>query len=132
MKQFDLEEYLKNPNRKVVTRDGRDVRIICTDKKVRGNDFCVVGLVFHDALSEDIFSFRKNGKYCIGDDNCLDLFFAPEKHIGWINLYYLPIGCNTKNPATKRDIIHLSEHTAKEAAAGNPNYITTVKVEWEG
>ena len=31
MKQFDLQEYLKNPSRKVATRDGRDVRIICTN-----------------------------------------------------------------------------------------------------
>ena len=31
MKQFSLEEYLKNPNQKVVTRDGHPVRIICTD-----------------------------------------------------------------------------------------------------
>lgn len=27
MIQFNLEEYLKNPKRKVVTRDGRDVKI---------------------------------------------------------------------------------------------------------
>lgn len=33
MKQFNLDEYLKNPNRKIVTRDGRAVRIICIDKK---------------------------------------------------------------------------------------------------
>lgn len=33
MKQFNLEEYLKNPSRKVVTRDGRNARIICTDAK---------------------------------------------------------------------------------------------------
>lgn len=32
MKQkFDLEEYLADPSRKVVTRDGKQVRIICTD-----------------------------------------------------------------------------------------------------
>ena len=31
MKQFSLEEYLNNPSKKVVTRDGRDTRIICTD-----------------------------------------------------------------------------------------------------
>ena len=31
MKQFSLEEFKKNPNRKVVTRDGKQVRIICTD-----------------------------------------------------------------------------------------------------
>lgn len=35
MKQFNLEEYLKNPKRKVVTRDGRDVRVICTDRKTK-------------------------------------------------------------------------------------------------
>lgn len=33
MKEFSLEEYLKNPDREVVTRDGRKVRIICTDRK---------------------------------------------------------------------------------------------------
>ena len=26
MKQFNLDEYLKNPNRKIITRDGRNVR----------------------------------------------------------------------------------------------------------
>ena len=31
MNEFSLEEYLKNPERKVVTRDGKNVRIICTD-----------------------------------------------------------------------------------------------------
>ena len=31
MKQFNLEEYKKNPNRKVITRDGKSVRIVCTD-----------------------------------------------------------------------------------------------------
>ena len=31
MKEFDLQEYLKNPLQKVVTRDGRKVRIICTN-----------------------------------------------------------------------------------------------------
>lgn len=33
MKEFSLEEYLKNPDREVVTRYGHKVRIICTDKK---------------------------------------------------------------------------------------------------
>ena len=33
MKQFNLDEYLKNPSKKVVTRMGRKVRIICTDRE---------------------------------------------------------------------------------------------------
>ena len=33
MKQFSLEKWLENPSRKVVTRRGNPVRIICTDRK---------------------------------------------------------------------------------------------------
>ena len=32
MEEFSLEKYLKNPNRKIVTRDGRSVRIVCTNR----------------------------------------------------------------------------------------------------
>ena len=42
MKQFNLEEYKKNPNRKVITRDGRSVRILCTDQK--GTEYSVIAL----------------------------------------------------------------------------------------
>ena len=47
MKNFNLEEYLKNPSRKVVTRAGISVRIICTDRKANKEDPSrkVVGLV---------------------------------------------------------------------------------------
>ena len=33
MKPFNLDEYLKNPSRKVVTRDAVNARIICTDAR---------------------------------------------------------------------------------------------------
>ena len=33
MEKFNLEEYLKNPARRVVTRAGNSVRIICTGKR---------------------------------------------------------------------------------------------------
>ena len=45
MKQFSLEEYLKNPDRKVVTRNGLPVRIICTDRK---DKWPIVALVTDD------------------------------------------------------------------------------------
>ena len=31
MKPFSLEEYIKNPSRKIVTRDGKPVKILCTN-----------------------------------------------------------------------------------------------------
>ena len=42
MKQFNLTEYLENPELKVVTRDGHPARIVCTDAKGR---YPVVALV---------------------------------------------------------------------------------------
>ena len=86
MKAFSLEEYLKNPSRKVVTRDGRKVRIICTDVR---SSFPVIALVerFNDDI-EDVEEYTKDGKYYDDDEaNVNDLFFAPEKHEGWLNIY---------------------------------------------
>ena len=80
MKPFDLQEYLKNPSQKVVTRDGREVRIICTDFK---NDFpfkehTIIALIRRDDGYEDIEVFHKNGKFYGTEFNhSLDLFFDP-------------------------------------------------------
>ena len=86
MKQFNLQEYLANPSRKVVTRDGREVRIVCTDRK--NHDSCpIIALVETDEDNEKVRSYKIDGKWSIdGLVNSFDLFFAPTKHEGWINL----------------------------------------------
>ena len=43
MKPFNLEKYLANPTRKVVTREGKPARIICTN--VKGSSYSVLALV---------------------------------------------------------------------------------------
>lgn len=59
MKPFNLEEYLANPSRKVVTRNGRDVRIICTDRK---GDCPIVALIKEcDGDSEVVAAYSKDG-----------------------------------------------------------------------
>ena len=86
MKQFSLEEYLANPSRKVVTRDGRDVKIICTDR-VSKKGYPLVALVMNDG-HEHVHTYNVYGQYYTGGTNHdLDLFFASEKHEEWINLY---------------------------------------------
>ena len=59
MKQFNLEEYLENPDRRIITKDGRSVRIICTNKL--DNNYPVVALV-HDGDCEKCYSYMKFGK----------------------------------------------------------------------
>ena len=117
MKPFNLEEYLKNPERKTVTRDGRPVRIICTDAK----GICpVVGLVAYENY-ELAFNVMKDGRI----DGILDLFFAPEKHEGYVNVYK---GGN-REYFTLGAMIYDRKEDAEECRV--EDCVATVKIEWE-
>lgn len=130
MKAFSLKEYLKNPEKKVITRDGRNVRIRCTDR--RGCDCPIVALVETPIRkAENVLSYREDGRWSpVGGpsvDSNLDLFFAPEKHEGWINIYRAD---DVKCIATDK-YVYRSEIDAINGIAGNKDYIATVKIEWE-
>ena len=75
MKQFDLEDFKKNPSRKVVTRGGRPVRIICTDAK---GESPVVALV-EDNGEEHPFSYKQDGKWSKRNTSDVDLFFDTDE-----------------------------------------------------
>ena len=76
MKQFSLEEFKKDPSKKVITRNGRKVRIICTDAN---NDFSIIALVYCSDNKEDICTYHKNGHTLNTYESPNDLFFASEK-----------------------------------------------------
>lgn len=124
MEQFSLEEYLANPNRKVVTRDGRSARIICTNRL--GENYPVIALV-NDKDYEMCYSYTEFGKFG-GHQNqeCeLDIFFAPEKKIGWINLYKMN---SIISPGPRA---YDTKEEAESAAGDKSYYISTIKIEWE-
>lgn len=73
MKQFSLDKYLENPSRKVVTRSGHNVRILCTDQ--RGN-MPIVALVEFETL-DGVQMFYSDGKN--ESHREYDLFFADEE-----------------------------------------------------
>lgn len=127
MKEFNLEEYLKKPSQKVVTRDGREVRIICTDAK---GDEPIIALVYNNIREEEnVYTYNREGIFYKDNDSCLDLFFAPIKREGWVNIYKDNITTFTSSK------IHQTEKQAKEEVSevlreyGIP--ITTIKIEWE-
>ena len=122
MKQFSLKEYLNNPSRKVVTRNGRKVtRILCTDAR---GQYPIVALVKAlDDDNESTFSYTKDGHFSPGEEHVYDLFFAQEKHEGWVNVYKAG---NTPHSDT---CIWPTEEEAKKWA--NDDYVATVKIEWE-
>ena len=129
MKRFNLEEYLKNPSKKVVTRMGRKVRIICTDRE--DSIYPVVALVKDDNRELDILvAYTKDGIPAEYNEEYYTLFFVPEKKEGWANVYKYTFGGT-----------HLGEviYNSKEEAENNAKvyetdintYITTIKIEWE-
>ena len=117
MKQFSLEEYLANPSKKVVTKDGRPVKIHCTNYN---SPQPIIAEIEGSAYSS---SFWKNGRVLSHEDSTGDLFFASEKHEGWMNIYRARSYCYGGS------VIYPTEVAAKAAADADP--VATVKIEWE-
>ena len=125
MKQFNLQEYLANPNRPVITREGKKVRIICTDAK---SIYPVLGLMDDGICGERFISCQENGRES-NDliESTYDLFFGPIKHTDWVNLY------RTASGQYKCGSAHKTEQNAKNVSDVDSQYeyVTTIKVEWE-
>ena len=64
MKEFNLEKY-NTGDYDVITRDGRSVRIICTDRKEEF--YTLICLMSDEYNNEEIISLTKDGKY---DSDC--------------------------------------------------------------
>ena len=122
MKQFNLEEYLNNPSKKVVTRDGRAVKIYCTDYIDKCGLF-VIGKIEGNAYS---YSFREDGRFVDHKETDNDLFFASKKHEGWINLYKNEDGISWISPN-----YFTSKKEAEEEGKAHTCSVTTIKIEWE-
>ena len=124
MRPFNLEEYLKNPSQKVMTRDGRKARILCTDMK---NGQPILALIT-EGNREDIHFYYQNGVWSNDFPNHkLDLVFASIKKEGWINIYK---GITEKTSSYAGPTIYKSKNEALENKVSD-NYITTTKIEWK-
>ena len=126
MKQFSLDEYLKNRNRRIVTGKGNPVRIICTNAN---SAYCVIGLVCLPNKEEVAVSYDANGSRWFESKAEPDLFFAPEKKEGWVNLFKI-------NSTITTGEVYNTEEEAKSAVKNtavinSSIYISTVKIEWE-
>lgn len=124
MKPFNLEEYIKNPSRKVVTRDGRaTARIICTDCK---SEYPIIALLSYSENSEGCEAYTEDGRFSIDGESNSDLFFATEKKSGWVNIYKMP-----DTDGLEASIIFSTKDEAEFYSVDNPNYVATTKIEWE-
>lgn len=121
MKQFNLQEYLAHPERKVITRDGRETRIVCTD--VKGTSMPILGLVKNpEKFEEKVISYTPEGRAAYLSKN-LDLFFAPTIVKRWGIVY--------RKAERLFDTREEAEKWMKEADEGEKKFCSVCKFEWE-
>ena len=135
MKPFNLKEYLENPFRKVITRDGRPVRILSTNARLfsPGPDdtiYPVVALIKAKRgkypNEEILINYSTNGHVIENRNYSSDLFFETVKVSGWVNIYTSTISGETTTGSickTKEEALSLID--------GRDNYLDTIYIEWE-
>ena len=124
MKEFNLDEYLKDPSQNVITRDGREVRIICTNAK--GEEPIVALLYNENRDEENVYTYNRVGYFYKDNDSCLDLFFTSIKRERWVNIY------EGKNDTRTIGCLFDSEEEANLHKYDRASvYIKTIKIEWE-
>ena len=126
MRPFNLEEYLKNPSKKMVTRSGYNARIICTDRK--DADYPIIALVSRESIEkESTLYYTKEGRFYVKGLSESDLFFVAERREGWINIYKGADG----NSYVGDSYIFKSEENAEKTGMTDKDYIGAIKIEWE-
>ena len=130
MKPFNLNEYLANPSREIITEDGRPVRIVCTDAKAK---YPIVALVEEDE-KERVFKYTKDGSYIDGiAKHKHDLYFKPAAKKGWIIIFK---SVYNQMPCVLTSSIYNTKEEAlcfiKDNKGAYPDCIKkTICIEWE-
>ena len=125
MEQFSLEKYLANPSRKMVTRDGRNARIVSTDRRYENYPIVALVQISDNCINEEVYTYTKDGEFEAEQSTRHDLFFAPEPHEGWINVY------RNNDSHTYAGAVYDSKEDAEKRKVIDENYVTTIKIEWE-
>ena len=136
MERFNLNTWLEDKRRKIVTRDGKPARIICYDVK-QGNDDCYVPIIALVDKGEEIgemsYYYSEDGSFLRNPNQThnLDLFFEDEeerltdfeKAVEKIMPYKIPIDMLK---STSQQLLELAR---KEIEKENP-YNGNQKQEW--
>ena len=126
MKQFNLSEYLENPSREIVTRDGHPVRIICFNANIIDDDntYPIVALIKKKDNTDVPASFTNNGVFNVGEENDIDLFFKSIQKEGWTNVYR-----NSNNAIVTDTVFETKEEALNRKSIHG--YVDTILIKWE-
>ena len=122
MKPFDLAK--AKAGAPVITSDGRKARILSFDLC---NRYYPVAAAFSDSGGvEGVVSLTNEGKCFADRDSANDLFMAPVKREGWVNLYPPTMSNGVLARATS---VYATKGQAEVNAS--PTRIACIRIEWE-
>lgn len=119
MKPFNLEEYRKDLSKKIVTRNGKPAKILCTN--FVSNRPIIAEI---DELGGYSLAYNSDGMHA-DFQSPHDLFFDTEKHERWINIYRDTTGVSSG------EVLYDSRVAAEEVGKSCTYYVATVKIAWE-
>lgn len=132
-KPFNLEQAKAQNGEGLITRDGRPARIVCWDFKEDCYPLLVAVTEKYDGGREQEFviSVTSDGKEFMTGDSDGDLFMAPTKHEGWVNVYDM----SYDKRGVAKTIFDSEEEAKKMGEDGGYEvggyYIATIHIEWE-
>lgn len=125
MKEFDLEA--AKAGKKVMTREGKEARIICFDRKDPVTPIVALisekGFSNSSRIEEQVAFYGPNGRCSNTEYN---LVMATQRKVGWVNIYTEPGG--------DRSVIGVypnKQEAEKDALKDDEKAIATVRIEWE-
>ena len=122
MKPFNLKDHLEHPDWKVVTREGRPVRIVYTE--LDDSVYPVVAVINNWHAQQ----FTADGRFQAGKKMKYDLFFANEMREGWVIIVKRPF-TDSFEPWPE---IYATKEAAVRVWEANPGIkCSIVKIEWE-
>lgn len=80
MKEFKLQDFLKNPNRRIIDHDGEEVSILSTERPDKYNIVVMT-------KSGNVYTVDENGKHSDKYGDRMNLYFAPTVITRWMNIY---------------------------------------------
>jgi hypothetical protein len=121
MKPFDLEK--AKSGHPLITRDGRKVRFLGTVN----NKIYPLVIAYEDSVGEEhVYPIALNGSFNGHSRDDRDLFLAPNKKTGWVNIYENHNG----EPYTGTKV-YKNKDTAIHQKSESNKLIDAVQIEWE-
>ena len=91
-----------------------------------GTSYPVLAICRVNPTHDCYYSYTLNGKHNLGIDSRLDLFFAPEKKEGWLNLYK-----DGNGRVVIGAVYPIEYEEIAKMASADKDYVATCKITWE-